>query len=373
MRVGPVCVCVAVVLALCACANGGGGSSTAPLPTAIAVIDDSAPAPGGPLHVVFYPRIGSQLDDQWGAVGPGVVLMNGGLEPTSAFPWMHDTVDRDRIAGDVVVLCTQGDDVYSSAVYAAAPFNSVQTVLVPREAPGSDIDLVATRLATAEIVFLTDGDLSVYAGWVRTSLADALTGVYDRGGVVAGSGAGAAALGWSVLTTKTDSATALANPYDPSITLKNGPFALPLMTGTYVDLDLESNDRFGVLAAMTARGVAAGLTGIVGTPPLGVGLDVNAALAIDRQGIITLLGSDGASGAAWIVHGGAVGQIAPGEPLLWPAAQVTRFDTASESLTIAANCGTAFSYDVAIDGKAAAPFTPADPYEAQGTANPCTL
>jgi len=371
MRVGPICCCLLLASALAACANGG-GSSTSLLPTAVAVIDDSAPAPDGELHVVFYPRIGSLVDDQWGAAGPGVVLMNGGLTP-SAFPWMHDVVDRERIAGDVVVLCTKGGDVYSSPIYAAAPFNSVQTVLVPSEAPTSDFDLVATRLATAEIVLLTDGDPAVYAGWLRTSLGDAVHAVYNRGGVVAGSGAGAAALGWAVLTTQTDSATALANPYASSIRLTPGPFAIPLMTGTYVDLGMESNDRFGVLAAMTARTAADGLTGIAGTPAMGVGLDGNAALAFDRQGIITLLSADGASAAAWIVHGGGVGQIESGKPLLWPTAQVTRFDTASESLTIASDCGTAFSYDVAIDGAAPAPFTPADPYEAQGTSNPCSL
>jgi cyanophycinase-like exopeptidase len=372
MRVGPGCVGPLVALVLTACASGGSSSSTS-LPTAVAVIDDSAPAPAGTFHVVFYPRIGSLVDDQWGAMGPGVVLMNGGLEPASAFPWMHDTVDRDRIAGDVVVLCTQGDDAYSSTIYAAAPFNSVQTVLVPREAPGSDIDLVVTRLQTAEIVFLADGDVSTYAGWARTPLGDAVHGVYDRGGVIAGSGAGAAALGGAVLTTHTDSATALVNPYDSSIALGEGPMGIPLMAGTYVDLDLESSDRFGVLAAMTARAVADGLTGIAASPPMGIGLDTNVALTITRQGIVTLLDSDGASGAAWIVHGGAVSQIAPGQPLLWPAAQVTRFDTASESLTIASDCGTAFSYDVAINGASTSPFTPADPYEAQGTANPCTL
>ncbi len=372
MRVGRVRCCLVLALGLSACATGG-ESSTPTLPTAITVIDDSAPAPDDKLHVVFYPRIGSLMDDQWGAIGPAVVLLNGGLAPASAFPWMHDAVDRERIAGDVVVLSTRGGDIYSSPIYAAADFNSVQTVLVPPEAPGADIDRVATRLATAEIVFLPDGDASAYARWAGTSLGDAVHAVYNRGGVVAGSGAGAVALGWAVLTTTTDSATALANPYAPSITLAPGPFSLPLMSGAYVDLGLASKDRFGVLAAMTARAGAEGLTGIVGTPALGVGLDVNAALAFDRQGIVTLLADDGATGSAFILHDGAGVTVASGQPLVWPAAQVTRFDTASETLTLASNCGTAFSYDVAIDGAAAAPFTPADPYDAQGTANPCPL
>ena len=370
MRVGLICCCLLLVPFTGACANGG-GSSGSPIATAIPVMNQSAPAPDDKLHVVFYPRIGSLDDDGWGTVGPGVVLMNGGLGPASAFAWMHDTVDKQRIAGDVVVLCTKGGDVYSNPVYAAAPFNSVQTVLVPPASPESDVALVAERLKTVEIVLLADGDTATYAGWTGRPLGDAVRAVYDRGGVVAGAGAGAAALGWAMLATHTDSATALANPYAASISLKRGPFGLPLMTGTYVDLDFETGDRFGALAAMTARAIADGLADTKPTAALGVGLDVDAALAFDSRGSVTLLGGGATPGAAWIVHGGAVDQVAAGEPLVWKAAQVTRFDTVGESLMLASNCGTAFSYEVAIDGAAANPFTPADPYEAQGTATPC--
>jgi hypothetical protein len=59
-------------------------------------------------------------------------------------------------------------------------------------------------------------------------------------------------------------------------------------------------------------------------------------------------------------------------PLVWKQAQVSRFDTAGESLSLTASCGTVFSYDVAIDGASSAPFTPANPYEAEGTASPCS-
>jgi cyanophycinase-like exopeptidase len=371
MRVDVIGCCVLLASATGACANGGDPWSSPD--TAAPVMNRSAPAPDGQLHVVFYPRIGSLADDTWGAVGPGVVLMNEGLAPTSAFSWMHDTVDRQRIAGDVVVLCTKGGDVYSSAIYAAAPFNSVQTVLVPPASPEGDVALVVDRLKTVEIVLLADGDASTYADWTGTPLGAAVREVYDRGGVVAGSGTGAAALGWAMLATHTDSATALADPYAPTITLVRGPFGLPLMAGTYVDLGLESSQRFGVLAAMTARAIADGLAETRPSAAMGVGLDRSAALAIDSWGSITLLAGDTAPGAAWIVHGGAVDQVAAGKALVWKAAQVTRFDAVGESFDVVSSCGTAFSYDVAIDGAAATPYTPADPYEAQGTATPCSL
>jgi len=369
MRVDPVCCCLLLAFATGACADGGSPSTT--VGSAASVIDDSAPAPDGSPRVVFYPRIGSNTDDMWGSIGPGVVLMNGGLTPISAFTWMHDTVDRVRIAGDVVVLCTKGDDVYSEAVYGLAPFNSVQTVLVPKAAPASDFDLVASRLKTAEIVFLADSAAANYDAWVGTSLGDAMLGVYDRGGVIAGSGAGAAALARAVLTTQTTSAIALANPYDPSITLTRGAFPLPLLAGVYVDLGLESGDRLGVLAAMTARAMSDGILDTTERPAMGIGLDANAALAFDYLGNATLLADDGAAGAAWIVHGSNAPQLVAGQPLVWPSAEMTRFDAMSEELSLGSDCGTAFSYDVAIDGSMPSPFTPADPYEAQGTSTPC--
>jgi cyanophycinase-like exopeptidase len=369
MRVRPIRCCLCLLLASSACADGGAPGG--PLPTPLTVFDESAPAPDRTPHVVFFPRIGSIEDDDWGAIGPGVVLMNGGLKPTTAFGWMKNTVDSARIAGDVVVLSTSGGDVYSEPIYAAAAFNSVQTVLVPPGAPDSDIVLVANRLQTAEIVFLADSDSASFGVWARTSLGPAVQGVYGRGGVVAGAGTGAMALGSTVLSTGTDSYTALANPYAPTITLERGVFGLPAMDGTYVDINLQTADRFGVLAAMTARTLVQGTSGTPLAAALGLGVDVNAALAIDHHGNVTLLGDDGAQGMAWMVGGSAVDQVTEGEPLVWKTARVTRFDAVGESWSIPSNCGTAFGYDVAIDGSEATPYSPANPYDAQGTASPC--
>jgi cyanophycinase-like exopeptidase len=300
-----------------------------------------------------------------------VVLMNAGLAPSSAFTWIHDTIDPPRIAGDVVVLCAHGGDVYSETVYGMARFNSVQTVLVPPQSGASDVQLVADRLATADVVFLADGDAAAYAAWGSTPIGAAVRDVYGRGGVVAGAGGGAAALGWAVLASKVDSAGALGDPYSPAAKLVRGPFGVPALAGTYVDLDVQSSDRFGVLAAMTARAVADGLADTTATAAMGIGLDGGAALAIDRFGNVKLLDGGGASAAAWIVHGGAVDRIAAGQPLRWSTAQVTRFDAPGETLAAGGACGTAFSYAVAIDGSTTPPFTPADPYGAQGTSTPC--
>jgi cyanophycinase-like exopeptidase len=358
-----------LALANGACATGGPPSSE-PRPS-LPQIDESVQSPDLLPQVVFYPRVGNLADDAWGATGPGIVLMNDPVGPDAAFTWIHNTIDLTRIAGDVVVLCTHCGDVYSQTIYGLAPFNSVQTVLVPPQSQASDVQPVADLLHTAEIVYLADGNVADYVAWAGTSLVAAVQGVYGRNGVVVGAGAGAAALGWAVLTTPADSDTALANPYASSITLVRGPFGLAALAGTYVDLDLESADRFGVLAAMTARAINDGLTDTTPGAALGIGLDTHAALALSSFGKLTLLGDDDAPAASWIVNGAYADQIAAGEPLIWNGAVVSRFDTVGESVQVGASCGTAFSYTVSIDGSSSPPFTPANPYAAQGTATPC--
>jgi cyanophycinase-like exopeptidase len=361
---------VLLALANGACATGGAPSSEVS-PSSLPQVGESVQSPDLLPQVVFYPRVGNLADDAWGATGPGIVLMNDPVGPDSAFTWIHDTIDLTRIAGDVVVLCTNCGDVYSQTIYQLAPFNSVQTVLVPPQSQPGDVQPVADLLHTAEIVYLADGDVADYVAWAGTSLIGAVQGVYSRNGVVVGAGGGAAALGSAVLTKTADSDTALADPYSSSITLMRGPFGLSALAGTYVDLDLESADRFGVLAAMTARAINDGLTDTTPADALGIGLDVHAALALSSFGKLTLLGDDDAPAASWIVQGAYAEQIAAGEPLIWNGAMVSRFDTAGESVQVGASCGTAFSYAVSIDGSSSPPFSPANPYAAEGTATPC--
>ena len=369
MKLGRVRWGVLLALANAGCATGGSSSYDAPGP--VPPIDESVQSPDLLPQVVFYPRVGNLADDGWGSTGPGVVLMNDPVGPDSAFKWIHDTVDITRIAGDVVVLCTRCGDVYSQTIYQLAPFNSVQTVLVPSQSKPSDLELVASRLETAEVVYLADGDVADYAAWAGTSIVAAVQAAYDREAVIVGAGRGAAALGRAVLTTPVDSTTALSDPYGETITLARGPFSLPAMTGSYVDLNLESTDRFGVLAAMTARAIRDGLADTTPADAMGIGLDSHAALALDRFGKVTLLGDDGTSAMAWALRGADPDQIAAGQPLVWNDAIVERFDTVDESFELSAGCGTAFSYPVSIDGSASPPYAPADPYDAEGTASPC--
>lgn len=367
---------VLVVAATGACAAGGdsqdgddGTRSEAPADLGAArALDADA-------SVVFFPRLGNLQDDPSGSLGPGALLMGSDMRPASAIAWAHDTVahDRLRVAGDVVVLCDHGDDQFGAALYQAAPFNSVQTIRVPPGAAKEDIDLVARRLETAEIVFLADGSAATYARWRTTALGPAVRGVHGRGGVVAGGGAGARALASAMILAPDEwqSTAALADPYGGGMSVVAGPFAIGALAGTIVELDLRARDRFGRLAAGAARALGDDVGAARPNTITGFGLDAGVALAIDRSLTAVLLADAASIHEAWAIRGGRAQELAPGRALQWAGLVATRFDAIGESLNVARGCGTAFSYRVTINGGESPPFTPSDPYVAQGASSPC--
>jgi cyanophycinase len=366
-------ISLGIVLAGTAACASSGGSPTDET-RASAQTNRFARAPASAPSAVFFPRIGDPADDGHGSLGPGLAFMGGGLAPTSTFTWAHDVVTRGdlRVAGDVAILSTSGDDVYSDAIYAAALFNSVQTILVPEGASSADFVEVAHSLENIEIVVLVDQAPSSFARWAGTPLPAAVREVWARGGVLVASGGGARALGSAVLTAgdSVDSKTALADPYTPLLTLQPGVFDVPFLVGTVVELETHAADRFGRLAALSARTIADGFAG-ADRRVMGIGLDLGNAIAFDYEGRAGMLEDTGSTSRAWLLRGGPADRIAAGQPLEWRQSVATRFDDTGESLDVVHSCGTAFTYALAVDGAATPPFTPADPYEAQGTSSPC--
>src|SRR5580693_5424305 len=104
-----------VLAATTACAASGSSPADDSHPSART--NRFARAPASAPSAVFFPRVGDPADDTHGSLGPGLVFMGGGLAPSSTFGWAHDVVTRGdmRVAGDVAVLSTSGDDVYSEA------------------------------------------------------------------------------------------------------------------------------------------------------------------------------------------------------------------------------------------------------------------
>jgi cyanophycinase len=372
---------VRVLVAMAAVTSfaGGGGcavAGNADVPSPVMRAEpSSAIAPHlGAGQLVVYPRVGGAIDDGILPLGPALVLMGGGADVDDAFTWSHAVIAGGRrVAGDVVVLTVNGDDHYGAYLASTADFNSVQTVRIPPSATDEDMLIAARIVSRAEMVFLTAEDPSSYLRWRRTPIIAAIQAVFDRGGVIGGTGGGAAALGEGALdgVESVESSDAVQNPFEKSITFTRRVFRFGQLEGAIVDPHFRSSDRFGRLAAFMARQIADGA--LTTHPPiaLGIGIDEGSALLIDAFGRVSLAQAPDAKGGGYIVTGGAAQQIAEGTPLVYEGLLVARLDQKGEAFDTSRGCGTAFLYRVSIDGAASETYSPRDPYVAPGAQSPC--
>lgn len=209
---------------------GGGGGTTPPVakrrPASIGIIGDTA-------NVVK-------------PVSGGLVLMGGGTDVDAAFKWM---IEKSG-GGDVVILRATGTDAYNPYVNGLGSLNSVETLLInSRELANNDT--VAYIIRNAEMVFIAGGDQSDYMNyWKGTKVDKALNYLLtEKKAPVGGTSAGCAILGgfyYSGETGGVTSATALANPYDPNVTLYNNDFLkAPFLQNVITDQHYLTRSREG--------------------------------------------------------------------------------------------------------------------------------
>jgi cyanophycinase-like exopeptidase len=311
-----------------------------------------------------------------------LVVAGGGTDVDAEFVWMHDTVvgSATRCGGDVVVLRATGSDDYDGYIYRLAPFHSVRTIKLPPCATARDVENAARIVQHSSIVFFAGGDQADYVIWKGTPLQSAVQGVYDRGGVVGGTSAGAAILGRYVfdavaegdLQTTTDNA--VHDPYERRISFTYGFLRFAPLHDTITDTHFVTRNRFGREAVFIARQIADGL--VEKQPAVAYGLGVNeaSAVAIDKNGIGTLL-LQARSGSAYAIESHAARRIVRGRPFVSTTLVVTRLGTQGERFDFARHCGSEPSYEVAVDGDRPHPemYLPRHPYRvpAKGRVRPC--
>ncbi len=259
----------------------------------------------------------------------GVCLMGGATESDSASAWFV----RRAGGGDVVVLRASGADGYNQYFYNGLPGarpNSVLTVVCTNRQASFDPWLIR-QVRGAEAIWLAGGDQAVYLDyWKNTPMHAALRFAMDSAGAVfGGTSAGCAVLGnayYSAVNGSVTSAQALANPFDPLITLAADDFLRqPELRRVITDTHFEARNRQGRLVAFLARLTAAGAPITAAPLPKGLGVEEYAAVCIDTAGVARIFG-DGSLApnpdVAWFVApacapGMAPETLASGQPLTW--------------------------------------------------------
>jgi cyanophycinase len=295
--------------------------------------------------------------------GPALLMMGGGTEVDAglaqrAFPIAN--------GGDIVILRTSGKDGYNDYLYTLVSGSlkpdSVETLLVDTRDKANS-DYVDRAIRQAELVFLAGGDQSTYVNaWQGTRVQDALHFAHARGAVIGGTSAGLAVLGQHAYdpdgVAGVTSAEALADPYHPYVMLSTGFLRLPILDGTITDSHFRERDRMGRTLAFMARlrqdGIAPSITAVA--------IDEQTSLFIDRDGRGIVDSNLG--GAVYVISertDTVRERVAPGQPLVYRNLDRVRL-RAGQWYDFVARTHAGDRITLSVDGRNAAPFTPADPY-----------
>ncbi len=196
--------------------------------------------------------------------------------------------------------------------------------------------MVLQRLRNAEAVFFAGGDQNNYVTQWENSPISAIIQTLSTQIPIGGTSAGCAILGQFIFTAAHDtieSPDALANPYDPRVTL-GAPFATlapPFLGGVITDPHFVTRDRMGRLVTFMARLVADGWAD--SSYVTGIGIDEQTALLIDPfAGHTQVVTNPGINGTAYIVNARQLPTPAPevckpNTPLTYQELSAMRLDS----------------------------------------------
>ncbi len=281
-----------------------------------------------------YIRVGNAKD---AAVKPraGYALMGGGKDLDEAFQWLCERAN----GGDFLVLRATGTDAYNPYIQGLCKLqqnqgrsipdpqlssstrpsgsgdlgrpqtgrndpgfalNSVATLILPTKEAAED-PFVAQTIGHASALFLAGGDQANYINfWMGTPVQTALNDAIRRGVPIGGTSAGLAVLGEYAYSAQgdmpsdkdLDSAMALADPWNPRVTLVRGLLQIPLLNNLITDTHFVKRDRVGRLLVFLARlNEPQGYPPVVSLQPVrGIGVDEGAAVLLEANGKAKIVG-----------------------------------------------------------------------------------
>lgn len=245
--------------------------------------------------------LGDASQPRPGPVQPGLLLMGGGDRNFDALRWFFARAGQGHI---VVLRASQANEIAEEFFHEVGGITSVETyVFSGRES--SDDPALLRSLARADGIFLAGGDQSRYVRfWRGTPVAAALEKHVRDGKPLGGTSAGLAMLGEYLYGAMDGgsqvSPLALEDPLGPGNTIETDFLKLPLLHGILTDTHFRERNRLGRLVAFVAKAEA--MAG-EGRTIIGLGVDEDAALAVEGDGTTRVYATAPGAGAS-VVRGG---------------------------------------------------------------------
>ncbi len=252
-----------------------------------------------------------------GKVEPGLLLMGGGDRNFDAMRWFMRKAGNGHI---VVLRASQGGEIGEEFFNEVGGIASVETFVFKDRESAYDPAVLAA-LKRADGIFLAGGDQSRYVRyWRGTPVAAALDAHVRAGKPLGGTSAGLAVQGeyfyGAMDGGSQTSPAALADPLGDGNTIETGFPHLDALQGVITDTHFSERGRLGRLVAFVAKGEA-----LADRPLIGLGVDEDAAVAVEGDGRARVYATAPGAGAT-VVRGGFAQKQAEGEPM-----QLARVDT----------------------------------------------
>ncbi len=208
---------------------------------------------------------------------------------------------------------------------------------------------VVDTIRNAHAIFLSGGDQSHYVNyWTGQAVQKEINADVARGVPIGGISAGLAVQGEFVFASLLDtvkSPEALANPYDPHVTLVRDFLSIPVLKGVITDSHFSQRERMGRSIAFLARIVQDGWA----KQAHGIGVDETTAVLVEADGHAKVVGKNA---AYFMTLNHRPELCAPGKPLTVYLVEVFKLKAGDEFDLTKWDATSGYSFEVNVqDGK----------------------
>jgi len=240
-----------------------------------------------------------------GQVQPGLLLMGGGDRNFDALHWFMKKAGNGHI---VVLRASQAGEIGEEFFNEVGGIASVETYVFSDREGASD-PAVLRSLKRADGIFLAGGDQSRYVRyWRGTPVGAALDAHVRAGKPLGGTSAGLAMQGEYLYGAMSGgsqiSPLALADPLGPDNTIETDFLHLALLKGVITDTHFSERNRLGRLIAFVAKAES-----LADRPLIGLGVDEDAAVAVEGDGTARVYATAPGAGATVVKGGFAQKQV----------------------------------------------------------------